>query len=308
MIIDCHAHALAFPQLTRNDGQSLLLSAEKQVAQMDAKGIAKALLLGAPSISAQSIGEILHICDRYPERFIPFCSFDPRLDRRSDFPTSAFYTSLLAQYRQLGCRGFGELTTRIPWDEPALLALLDACWRTDFPVTFHTTSPDYPGYGVIDEIGLPGLERMLQRFPELAVFGHSVAFWSEISTGVTPETKNEISQGQIACGGRVPELLRRYPRLYGDLSGASGLNALTRDTMHAYEFLDEFQDRLLLGLNQCLLGTDRSHIEWLTTARDLGHITRAVWEKIMWKNIDRVLMLGLADEPNPSAERSEETV
>ena len=51
----------------------------------------------------------------------------------------------------------------------------------------------------------------------------------------------------VIPGGRVSELLRKYPNLYGDMSGGSGRLALSRDPEHARRFITEFQDRLLFA-------------------------------------------------------------
>ncbi|MEA3364966.1 MAG: amidohydrolase family protein, partial [Candidatus Hydrogenedentes bacterium] len=124
-------------------------------------------------------------------------------------------------------------------------------------------------------------------------FGHSQGFWSEISGDVTLETKNIYPKTPVVEGGVIKRLMREYPGLYGDLSAGSGLNALQRDPMHAYAFMEEFQDRLLLGQDYCSPTNDMQHVEWLTAARDDGNISDEVYEKIMWKNANRVLNLGL---------------
>lgn len=299
MIIDCHAHVYAFPKIRQSPTGTPFMSAEQQIAVMDAKGVDKAVILplnnpeGPPE--RQSIGEVLWVCERYPDRFIPFCNVDPRLPRRPDLIRTADFDMLLEQYRDLGCKGLGEVTARLPFDDPSLWKLFKACEKIGFPVTFHTISPDADNYGIVDEIGLPRFEKTLQRFPHLAFFGHSPGFWSEISGDVTPETKNKGGdKGPVRPGGRLQELFRRYPRLYGDLSAGSGFHALTRDPAHAYEFIDEFQDRLLLGLDYCSPRNDMRHIEWLTAARDAGHISADALEKIFWRNLNNVLKLGLA--------------
>ena len=185
------------------------------------------------------------------------------------------------------------MIARVPWDDHGMLCLLEACEKIGFPMTFHTISADVNNYGVLDEPGLPRLERVLQRFPKLRMFGHSQAFWSEIGGELTLAEKNGYPKGPVKPGGRVPELLRRYPNLYGDISAGSGLNALRRDPVHAYAFLEEFQDRLLFGLDCSTTHHDMPHIAWLTAARDARHISPAAYEKIMWQNIDRILGLGL---------------
>ena len=298
MIIDCHAHVYMFPKIIPYPhSKTTFMSVEDQLAVMDAKGIDRAIILplnGAEAPSErQSIGEVLHICQEYPDRFIPFCNIDPRLPRRPDLIGVEDFDFLLNQYKELGCKGIGEVVVRVPWDYPPMLKLLEACEKVGFPMTFHTLTPDANSYGVIDEIGLPGLEMVLKKFPRLKFFGHSQAFWSEISSDVTPETKNGYPTTKVAPGGRVVELMRNYPNLYGDLSAGSGLNALIRDPEHAYGFIEEFQDRLLLGLDYCSTVNDMQHIEWLTAAKKQGQISGQVYDKIMWKNINRALNLGL---------------
>jgi predicted TIM-barrel fold metal-dependent hydrolase len=137
------------------------------------------------------------------------------------------------------------------------------------------------------------LEGVLKKFPKLKFFGHSQGFWSEIGGGLTLQEKNGYPTGKVKEGGAIPRLMREYPNLYGDISAGSGLNALQRDPEHAWRFIDEFQDRLLLGLDYCSPTNNMQHIEWLTKAKDDNNISPEVYEKIMWKNINRGLNLGL---------------
>jgi predicted TIM-barrel fold metal-dependent hydrolase len=88
-------------------------------------------------------------------------------------------------------------------------------------------------------------------------------------------------------------LMREYPNLYGDISAGSGLNALQRDPAFSWKFIDEFQNRLLLGLDYCSPTNNMQHIEWLSKARDDKNISQEVYEKITWKNVNRILGLGL---------------
>lgn len=296
MIIDIHAHVFAFPKFLKHpDRPDMFMSAEQQIGRMDEKGIDKAVILPINSAEGpaecQSSGEVLHICERFPDRFIPFCDLDPR---RTDLTSLAAFQFLLEQHRDLGFKGVGELTARLPFDDPRLQLLLAACEKVGFPVTFHTIPPEVNSYGVLDELGLPRFEKVLQTFPELKFFAHSTAFWSEISGDLQASQKNTYPATPVQPGGTVPRLFRQYPNLFGDLSAGSGFNALTRDSAHAYEFIDEFQDRLMLGLDHTDVSHDFQHIEWLTRTRDDGHISNEAFEKITWQNADRLIGLGLA--------------
>ncbi|MBD3385564.1 amidohydrolase family protein [candidate division KSB1 bacterium] len=295
MIIDAHAHVYRNPLIRMSPESEPMLSAAQQIEMMDRLGIAKAIILPMNCIEVvadnQSIAEVLSICDQYEGRFIPYCNIDPRLTSSLYESDTEFFKVILQQYKDLGCRGLGELTAKIDWDDGRLWALLAACESLGFPVTFHTSLRGTPDYGPVDEMGLPRFEKTLQRFPGLLFFGHSMSFWSEISGGVTPEDKTTYPEGPVAPDGTLPRLLRRYPNLYGDLSANSGINALSRDESFAFEFIDEFQDRLVFALDYCSIRDKRPHLQWFSSALDKGKIRKTVYEKIMYKNISNILGL-----------------
>ena len=84
----------------------------------------------------------------------------------------------------------------------------------EMPVIFHIghTNGDY---GLIDEYGLPRLEKTLQQFPKLKFLAHSQRFWSHISGDITEETYHGYPEGPVVPGGRIVELMRKYPNLCG---------------------------------------------------------------------------------------------
>lgn len=297
MIIDVHAHVFANPRVRYAPGATTFMSASDQIAVMDKFGIDKAIILpmSNPEIlpEYQSINEVLEICDRYPGRFIPFCNIDPRVMGAMLDITADYFEFILNEYKRVGCKGIGEVSAKIWWDDPRLLNLLEACQRVGFPVTFHTSSPDSRDYGLMDEIGLPRLEKVLQKFPDLKFFGHSQGFWAEISSDVTTDQKAGYPTGTIKQGGAVVRLMRKYPNLYGDISAGSGINALMRDPEFAYDFIAEFQDRILFGLDYCSVNNERKHIQWLNQARDENKINQQAYDKIMYKNITGILNLDI---------------
>ncbi len=296
MVIDVHAHVLRWPVLKKFNNRLPFMSAEEQVRRMDEKGIDKAVILPLTSAEVigepQSMGEVFDICRLYPGRFIPFCDFDVR---RCDMNSADRYRDALEQYVARGVKGVGELTCRVYWDDPRLWDLFTACEDLGLPVTFHTSPPEATTYGLIDELGFPRFEKALQRFPALRFFGHSASFWSEISGDLTADRKEGYPKTSIAPGGTLIRLFRTYPNLCGDLSAGSGFNALTRDPAFAFEFLDEFQDRLMLGLDHTDAALDFQHVEWLKARKNEGHITSEVCEKILWRNADRLIGLHLAE-------------
>ena len=207
--------------------------------------------------------------------------------------TADGFMPFLEQYKELGCKGVGEVTARIRFDDPCALALFEACGRLELPLTFHSTMDHADNYGLLDELGLPRFEKALQSVPNQRFVGHGPCFWSEISGDVTVEEAGGYPSKPVAPGGKIPEFMRKYPNLYADVSAGSGLNALLRDPAHTYEFLDEFQDRIMLGLDYCSVNNDFQHVEWLTKARDDKHISDDIYEKIMWQNANSIYSLGL---------------
>ena len=300
MIIDVHAHAYAFKRrVTCHISGVSFLTAAELIEYMDSKDIDKAVIQPLNSSETpsepQSIGEVLEICDMFPGRFIPFCSPEPRQPIPDHQITVSLFVKMLEEYKQLGCKGVGEFIPRLPWNDFRVERLLEACGKTQMPVVFHTTTHDTGCYGLLDYIGLPLLENALAKFPDTILVGHSPAFWSEISGDVDPNTKHGYVQGPVTDGGAVVRLMRNYPNLYCDLSAGSGCNAITRDKEFTWGFLKEFQDRLMFGQDICSPAQMPGMLqkEFLTEALEQGNITRDIYDKIMWRNADRILGLNL---------------
>jgi hypothetical protein len=300
MIIDCHAHIYAFETIKpykwlRNKS----LTVEEQIEIMDSQGIDKSIVLPFNSAEMpsdhQSFGEVLYICKKYPARFIPFCNIDPRATDVGEMKGVEKFEFWLNQYKDLGCKGLGEFTPRLRWQDCRVENLLKACENVGFPVTFHTSTEDVITYGVIDDMGLPGLEGALKKFPDLKFFGHSQAFWSELSGDLPTDNKNSYPKGKVTSEGAVVKFMRKYPNLYADISAGSGLNALERDPDFTWRFIEEFQDRVLLGLDNTSKDSvsKLNQVQWLRNNRDKKNISADIFEKIAWKNINDILGLRL---------------
>ncbi|MCC7299830.1 MAG: hypothetical protein IT583_01990, partial [Verrucomicrobia bacterium] len=141
MIIDCHAHVFLNPKIRPYPwAKTTFMSAEDQIKIMDEKGVKKAVILpinnAESPVEHQSAGEILAICEKYPERFIPFCNIDPRKTHwDGKINTEGKFDFLLEQYKELGFKGLGEFCPNLPWEDPRVLNLLGSCERVGFPVT-----------------------------------------------------------------------------------------------------------------------------------------------------------------------------
>lgn len=244
------------------------------------------------SYRSQSNEEVLAICAEHPDRFVPFCNIDPRV---AGLGEKAPFEDMLRHYRDLGCRGVGEICCRLPFLDGRVQALFAAAEKVGLPVTFHMAPVDADGYyGLVDEPGLPQLEETLRRFPKLRVFGHSQPFWFEIAAYPADADRNVYPEGPVAEEGALVRLLRTYPNLYGDLSANSGARALTRDRAHAVKFLTEFQDRLMFGLDMCCpaaaSSVDPALPPFLKSLRDSGEIARGVFDKVARGNAMRELL------------------
>jgi predicted TIM-barrel fold metal-dependent hydrolase len=89
--------------------------------------------------------------------------------------------------------------------------------------------------------------------------------------------------------GRIAQLMRKYPNLYGDLSAGSGCNALARDRAYAAKFLTEFQDRLMFAMDICAPAHRSGLPELLKDMRDKGEISQTVFNKVAHGNARRIL-------------------
>jgi len=291
MMIDVHAH---IGRIGRRRADTL--SAEELLQKMDAWGIEKACVLPLHDCPEgwylQSTTEdILGACGRFPDRLIPFCLIDPRFGDNS--PTTDF-SDLLAEYKERGCRGIGEMVANLHFDDPRAMNLYRQAGKAGLPILFDMMHQIGGTYGLVDDPGLPRLERALRELPETIFIGHGPTFWAEISASVPADLRGGYPKGPVKPGGAVPRLMANYPNLWADLSAGSGYNALNRDSAFGLEFLDRFQDKLLFGTD--VLRHDQTEREvpivgyfrWL---RDEGRLPREAYEKIARGNAVRLLKL-----------------
>ena len=291
MFIDIHAHTLRTP-VPATVGHKWLSTAEQLIKYYDKNKITKGVLLPIVSpecsYSVQSNEEIIQIAEE-TDRFIPFCNIDPRSVNNSvDAPLG----DMLKYYQDLGCKGIGEVVPNLPFLHPMVQNLFKHVEEVGFPLTFHI-APHIGGfYGLYDDPGLPQLELCLQRFPKLKFFGHSQAFWAEMAPLETLGDRLAYPGYPVKEEGALPKLMRKYPNLYGDLSAGSGCNALSRDEKYAPKFMDEFQDRLLFGLDICDPEVPAPPlIKLMMKLKKAGKISQKVFDKVARNNAKKVLKI-----------------
>ncbi|MBM4085215.1 MAG: hypothetical protein FJ272_10535 [Planctomycetes bacterium] len=296
MFIDCHTHVSVLPRTRKAKRLGAFLLPEQLIEMYDRVGIEQGAML--PIVSpegsdtSQSNYEVIEAAARFPGRLIPFCNIDPR---QSTNTADKNLSEVIVHFKDLGCRGIGEITANLPFDDPRVVNLFNHAEKCGMPVTFHVAHRDGNTYGLIDELGLPRFEKQVQLHPNLVFLCHSQTFWSHISADVNAQNWAGYPKGPVAPDGRIPSLMRKYPNVYGDLSAGSGHNAVSRDPEFGYAFLTEFQDRLLFGTDVNQVEHGKSVLillkDFLVEALAKGKISQEVFDKVTHKNAQRVFRL-----------------
>ncbi len=219
----------------------------------------------------------LSYVERAPERFVLGYCPDPR---RPDA-----CAALKAAHDIYGARVCGELKIRMMYDSPDALRMFRLAGELKMPVTLHLQYSFQQSWkdqwsewwgGTIDT-----LERMLQACPETIFLGHAPGFWMHISNdGLYSKCNYPPANTKVVPGGRLPELLRKYPNLYCDISAGSGCRSLSRDPEFATAFLNEFADRILYARDYF----DNQHQEFINSL----DLSREVREKIYHINAEKL--------------------
>lgn len=194
--------------------------------------------------------------EKCPERFVLGYSPDPRDPFALDKLDAAVHTH--------GVQVCGEWKHRVMMDNPDALEIFRYCGEHKLPVLVHL---DYPVYK--DHVyprkhywyggGIGPFERAMEKCPDTVFIGHAPGFWRHFS-----------------ADGKVPELMRRYPNLYCDISAGSGRDALACDVEFTKAFIAEFEDRIMHGRDNFT----SVHQEFINSL-DISYVAK---KKIMGEN------------------------
>ena len=285
--IDIHVHCALKKGCPRLDGTDYTTPDELR-RMYDSMGIEMGVQL--PGCNPEGSSRLLNsemardLVAAHPDMFDWFCNIDPRYGKNSpDTDLSHFINYFKAQ----GAKGIGEVCANLPFDHPLMENLFYHAEKCEMPLTFHIGNQGND-YGIVDGPGLYGLEGALKKFPKLQFLGHSQKFWAEISGGDIGN-RNGYPIGKVQPGGRVVELMRKYPNLCGDLSAGSGENAVMRDPEFGYKFLEEFQDRLYFGTDICAPHNVFHLSKFLDDAVMEGHISQECYNKVSRENALKLL-------------------
>ncbi len=291
--IDMHNHVVKQKGPNRPGTDNTFVTPAELFLLHDKLAVEKGLVLPLVNVECasqtQSNEEAMDLVCQYPDRLAWFCNIDPRaLGNAPD----ADLGYLLSFYKSHGAKGVGEVSANLYFDDPLVLNLFSHCQVQGLPLTFHIAPRQGGSYGLVDDFGLPRLEKVLQLFPDLQFLGHSQCFWSAISADLSEKDWDAYPKGKVKPG-RLLELFRKYPNLCGDLSANSGYNAITRDPEFGLWFLEEFQERLFYGTDIC----DPANVNapffgfaaWLDEALAAGRLSRQAHRRICRDNAIRLL-------------------
>lgn len=248
-VIDIHNH----PRWIGHDGARI-------VEDMDAAGIEKTWLLSweipqreidvgyYAKLNPMGIGisfqDVIEVSDRFPGRFIPGTTTDPR----DPFARQ----KLKAAVDIFHVRVFGEFKLRLRYDDPDAIRLFQYVGELGLPVIYHL-DVTFPRHGVPSDWqwwyggGIENMEAPARLCPHTLFLGHGPGFWREISGDADQDAVAYPKNKPIVGRGRILEYLDKFPNFCCDLSGGSGHTALSRDLNFTRKFLIDYQDRMFFG-------------------------------------------------------------
>lgn len=287
--IDIHVHTRMVQMIPRPRNGLPYASPEQIRAKYDAWGIEKGVIMTgiAPEFGfhIQSNEEAYMLAQQYPETFYWFMNLHPTMGNNSPDTDFSYW---LNYYKQYGAKGVGEVTFNYYIDDPLADNLFYHCGECDMPVTIHIAPKVGGYYGIVDDLGLPRLEALLDKYPKLRILGHSQCFWAEIGKNVNEENRGSYPTGPVEPG-RLVELFENYPNLLGDLSAGSGENAVMRDVDFGLWFMEKFQDRLFYGTDVSSENVEFRLGSWLDEMNAEGKLSDSAYRKICRDNALAIL-------------------
>ncbi len=149
-------------------------SREQMLADMDAAGIDKAVILGWYWENQDTCDEANRWHARWaaedPDRFICFATVQPKAGWRA-------VKAIEAAIAEGWCRGVGEILPALQGfslDDPAWLDICRICQEQGLPITLHATEPVGHAYEGRIDTPLMDYVRLAERFPRLQII---LAHW-----------------------------------------------------------------------------------------------------------------------------------
>ena len=276
-LIDAHTHLVPEPVSYLNRDP---LYADDLVDWMDDADVDEAVVLALDSPEAYPVMApspwIAEQCEQYPDRLIPFFTVDPR--------TGVYGRDALRDHfvRHVGngAKGFGEFKPGLEVGDSRNELVYELCAEFDLPILFHSDDKAF-----MDDTDHSQLEEVLQSYPDVDFLGHGMGWWARISGDVGEHELGGYPSGPVDDEGAVPYLLSEYDNIYGELSGGSGWNALTRDYEFGQAFLEEHSDQIIYGTDYLFPGHDVPHFQLFSHFE----LDEEAWRDVRYRNIESVL-------------------
>jgi len=212
--IDCHTHIGYYEDISNIDSPWGKITLEALISYIGGSNVAKAVVLPLSSWNVDVTMPTEYVLDassKYPDKIIPFCAVEVR---------EQCFEEKVKRYVEMGCRGFGEHTSKLPISHNQNIELFDLCGRLEIPILLHLAFGKSETYGVMDSPELEGLEGIVKEHTNVDFILHGPGWWSCMSSIVPPD--EAYPKGPITKPGRTPYLLESYDNIYGDISAGSG--------------------------------------------------------------------------------------
>jgi len=276
-LIDCHTHLGNYRDVVNSGNPFGKVTLDVLISYLNALNIRKAVVLPLFSWNVNVLMPteyVLEAVSNCPDRLIPFCAAEVR---------EQCFDDRVKRYVEVGCRGFGEHTSKLPIDHELNLHLYRLCGRLEIPILIHLAFGDREVYGAMDSPSLDGLERVVREHSDVDFILHGPGWWSCMSADLPAEA---YPKTPVNGRGRTVCLLQSYDNLYGDLSASSGYNALNRDIEFAKLFLRELNRKVLYGTDlQDFFTPAEVHRKLLDS---LG-LSEEAYQNIYHRNLERLI-------------------
>lgn len=240
-LVEAHTH---IESLGRAE---VLLKADENV------GISKTMLMPSPNetltlngrksftLYRPNVSTILEIAEKYPDKFVPFCTVSPLDDDALQYVRECVKRGARGLKLYNGHSYYYEIF-QMPLDDPVMMEIYDFAEETGLPLLFHVNLSKYEAE----------LRRVLDAHPDLVV---SVPHFMVSSRDLE----------------RVAKMLDDYPNLYTDVSFgspefmAAGFRRISNDPGRFSDFIQRYADRVLFGADMVLTETGHKDQNFMET-------------------------------------------
>lgn len=203
----------------------------------------------------------------------------------NEVPDLADATKVIDGYLRRGAVIIGEQKFGVECDSPEMQRIYHLAEAHHVPVLMHWQFQMY-------NYGFERFHKMLEKYRRVNFIGHAQSWWANVDKNNHDQTVM-YPQGPVTAGGLTDKYLADYPNMCGDLSAASGLNALTRDEGFTRDFLVRHQNKLLFG-SDCTdvegSGPACLGAQTISTIRRLAPNTN-IERKLLYQNAKKLLRL-----------------